>query len=114
MSEKTLPLRAITYQPVAMGTCPACELPDVPIRFVFNPYGPDDLLCVPCGDARDAEFAEHQHPDQPHTPHPASEAARELGDVFSTFRDNLVKKYGADSDKVKRYDGTLKGDQDDG
>lgn len=108
MSE-SLPLRATTYQPVARGTCPHCDRPDVNIRFVFNPYDADQLMCVDCGDRADEEMLEHQHPDMPRTPHPASDAARELGDVFTEFRKTLAKK---DPDKLARFDKHLEGPEE--
>lgn len=100
LPEEQLPLRAKTYQPVAVGTCPFCKAVDVELRFVFDPYGRDQIMCVACGLDCDARYAEDAN---------LSQATRELGDVFSEFRKTLVQKYGEDSEKVRGFDRNCRG-----
>lgn len=53
------PVRATTYQTVAQGPCPCCGHPKADLRFCYNPYGDDDLICTDCAKAQDDSFNEH-------------------------------------------------------
>lgn len=57
-------LRALTYQVVARGDCDCCKEPNVMLRFVFNPYGDDQLMCEKCGKKADEDLLEHAHNDR--------------------------------------------------
>lgn len=54
-------LRATTYQVVAKGDCPCCENAGVELRFCYNPYGDDQLMCVPCAERQDESEREFQN-----------------------------------------------------
>lgn len=51
-------LRALTYQPIAVGDCEFCKSLDVLIRLVYNPYGDDQLMCLHCGEDSDKQLLE--------------------------------------------------------
>lgn len=53
------PIRAKSYGVVATGPCPTCHTPSTELRFCYNPYGSDVLICTDCADAQDSYFAEH-------------------------------------------------------
>lgn len=44
-----LPLRAMTYQPVARGECQYFKNSIAPLRFVYFPQG-DELCCINCAE----------------------------------------------------------------
>lgn len=63
LATKKLELTASTYSPVAVGECPACGHKGQ-LRFAWQPFGPDLLLCVECAERCDAETREHAHDDR--------------------------------------------------
>lgn len=50
-------IRAKTYNVVAVGECKSCNR-TCDLRFVYNPYGDDYLLCNDCGDIADNQLNE--------------------------------------------------------
>ena len=51
-SERTV-FRASTYEIIATGSCINCRESSRPLRFLFNPFGDDFLLCFNCADRMD-------------------------------------------------------------
>lgn len=49
-------LRAKTYETVARGDCPHCGDTAVDLRFVYNPYDDDMLVCLACGELHDQAY----------------------------------------------------------
>lgn len=51
-------MRAYSYRPIARGKCRFCKLGPVVLRFVYNPFGDDQLMCVQCGDIANQQAKE--------------------------------------------------------
>jgi hypothetical protein len=89
------PLRAMRYLPVAVGQCPACLRHPQILRFSFNPYGDDQLLCVPCADRADRAMAEDA----------GREGGRPAAAIASDINNAIVEAYNGWPPEVRaRFD----------
>jgi hypothetical protein len=48
-----MPLRAKTYLSIATGDCPSCGGSKLDLRFCYNPYGDDVIICMECANKAD-------------------------------------------------------------